>query len=69
MADSVVNVPADQLYALRGDGLDFIRLQTQLYQAMRATPADELSDVDRQILALLDLNETDDEVWRLKSDA
>lgn len=34
--------------------LDYIRLQTQLYQAMRAAPADALSETDREVLALLE---------------
>ena len=38
--------------------IEIARLQTQLYAAMLAAPADAQSDVDRQILALLDLNET-----------
>jgi hypothetical protein len=39
--------------------LDFIRLQTKLYEAMLATPVGALSKRDLEILALLELNATD----------
>lgn len=43
------------------DSLTWIRLQTQLYEAMRAAPAGALSDTDRALLALLAELHEDDE--------
>ena len=43
------------------DSLAFIRSQAELYAAMLAAPPESLSDVDRQIFALLVFNETEHE--------